>query len=127
MYVEIWTYRETSGLDPTAGVDISGYGVEAQDGSIGKIDEATYEIGSSYVVVDTGPWILGKKVMIPAGLIERVDPDEEKVWVAATKDEIKSAPELDGRLDDAAYRDELGSYYAGRGYTPEESRRGLSV
>ena len=34
------------------------------DGEIGKIDEATYDVGSAFVVVDTGPWILGRKVLI---------------------------------------------------------------
>ena len=38
--------------------------MEATDGSIGKVDEATSEGGSSYIVVDTGPWIFGKKVQL---------------------------------------------------------------
>jgi hypothetical protein len=54
--------------------DVVGFDVEATDGSIGKIDEATYDVGSSYVVVDTGPWIFGSKVMLPAGIITRVEP-----------------------------------------------------
>jgi hypothetical protein len=125
MRVEIWSYQ---GFDPLAGPDISGYGVEAEDGSIGKVDEATYEVGASYIVVDTGPWILGKQVMLPAGLIERVDRDEEKVYVAATKDEIKNAPELDEVIRaDPDYRDRLGNYYAGRGRSRAESRAGLSL
>ena len=109
---EIWTYRAMpeSDLD---NVDLTGYKVEATDGSIGKIDEATYETGSSYVVVDTGPWILGRKVMLPAGLIGRIDPDEEKVWVDLTKDEIKDSPEFDPEMhrEDSEYRSRLGDYY----------------
>jgi hypothetical protein len=128
MQVEIWSYRRLQGFDPLAGHDVTGYAVEAKDGSIGKVDEATYDVGSSFIVVDTGPWIFGKQVMLPAGVIERVDTDEEKVYVDATKDEIKAAPELDEVLrDDPAYRDRLGSYYAGRGETPAESRADLSL
>ena len=74
--------------DLTSGADLVGYNVEAVDGGIGKIDEATYEAGSS-VVVDTGPWIFGKKVMLPASVVTRVDVDEETVFVSRTKDEIK--------------------------------------
>ena len=48
--------------------DLTGFSVEALDGSIGKIDEASNEVGASYLVVDTGPWIFGKKVMLPAGV-----------------------------------------------------------
>ena len=116
---DLWSYRTESGLgDSALRRDISGFGVEALDGSIGKIDEATYEVSSSYVVVDTGPWIFGKKVMLPAGVIDRVDLDEEKVYVNRTKAVIKDAPEVvEGDYRDAGYRDRLGSYYGpgGRG------------
>ena len=64
---DVWTYRETIvGGVGTGSTDIVGFGVEALDGSIGKVDEATYDAGSAYIVVDTGPWIFGKKVMLPA-------------------------------------------------------------
>jgi hypothetical protein len=107
--VEIWTFRSDV---PHGGADLSGFEVEARDGKIGKIDDATGEAGSSYVVVDTGPWIFGKKVMLPAGVIRGVDRDEKIVYVDRTKDEIKNAPELAGDSYDV-YRQRLGDYYAG--------------
>jgi hypothetical protein len=116
--IDVWTYREGVPLDASPR-DVVGYGVEARDGSIGKVDDATYEVGSSYVVVDTGPWIFGKKVMLPAGVIRDVDHDEEKVFVNRTKDQIKDAPEFDDSLvRDEEYRGRLGSYYGpgGAGY-----------
>jgi hypothetical protein len=113
MQTDVWTYRERASLgSDLTSTDITGFEVEAIDGSIGKIDEATYEVGSSYVVVDTGPWIFGKKVMLPAGVIQRVDEAEQLVFVNRTKDEIKNAPELDqSMMSDDAYRGRLGSYY----------------
>ena len=39
---DIWDYRRESGFD-TDTSDLAGYSVEALDGSIGKIDEATDE------------------------------------------------------------------------------------
>src|SRR5581483_10799922 len=113
--LDIWTYREQTWTTS----DITGYGVEAIDGSIGKVDEASYDVGAGYMVVDTGPWIFGKKVMLPAGMITRVDRDDEKVFVNRTKDQIKNAPEFDeSRYRDEPYRTELGSYYGpgGAGY-----------
>ena len=105
--VGLWDYS-----DQTYAADLTGYSVEAADGGIGKIDEATKEVGSSYIVVDTGPWIFGKKVMLPAGVIERVDRDDEKVYVNRSKDEIKDAPEFDeNRYREGSYRDEIGAYY----------------
>ena len=107
---DIWTFRTA---EPLGEIDVTGYSVEATDGGIGKIDEATYEVGGSYLVVDTGPWIFGKKVLLPAGLVDRIDPESETVSVSRTKDEIKSAPEYDeqrGFADDD-YRGRLGGYY----------------
>ena len=113
MTSDLWTYRSESGLgDSELRRDISGFGVEALDGSIGKIDEATYDVSSSYVVVDTGTWIFGKKVMLPAGVIDRVDLNEEKVFVHRAKDEIKNAPEFEeDSYRDTGYRDRLEGYY----------------
>jgi len=112
---DIWAYRETTW---TQG-DLSGFEVEATDGSIGKVDEATNDAGAGFVVVDTGPWIFGKKVLLPAGVIEDVDLDSQKVYVNRTKDEIKNAPEFDkDRYMDETYRSDVGSYYGagGAGY-----------
>ena len=105
---DLWTHSDTR----IGTMDLTGFSVEAIDGSIGKIDEATTDVGSSYVVVDTGPWIFGKKVLLPAGVIDRVDTQEETVFVSRTKDEIKNAPEFDeSRYTDPAYREEIGGYY----------------
>jgi hypothetical protein len=116
---EIWTFSSVTQPN-LANLDLTGYKVEALDGSIGKVDEATMEAGGSFVVVDTGPWIFGKKVLLPAGVIRDVDPDTETVFVNRTKDQIKNAPEFDEkRYRDQDYRTEVGSYYdrGGAGYT----------
>ena len=106
---DVWTYPGSSEL---TNMDIAGFEVEASDGSIGKVDEATYESGRSYLVVDTGPWIFGKKVMLPAGVVRSVDEQEQKVFVDRTKDEIKDAPEYEDALfGDSRYRGDLGAHY----------------
>lgn len=105
--VEIWTYAIDA---PT--VDLTGFEVEARDGSIGKVDEATYEATGSFIVVDTGPWIFGKRVMIPAGMVTRIDLDAKTVDIGLMKDEIKQAPTFDkDAYRDEKYRTELGDYY----------------
>jgi len=118
---DVWIYRDKSqlGYDPRSGRDLTGFGVEALDGSIGKVDQATTDVGESFVIVDTGPWIFGKKVMLPAGVIQRIDDQDEKVWVNRTKDQIKNAPEYaELKANDPAHRREIGSYYGagGSGY-----------
>ena len=71
--IEIWSFRDTAWSTE----NLTGFKVEAVDGGIGKVDEASGDVGGSYVVVDTGPWIFGKKIMLPAGVIRLVDADEE--------------------------------------------------
>ena len=107
--VEIVVWREQA----WSTADLVGHDVEATDGKVGKVDEKTADVQrSGFIVVDTGPWILGKKVMLPAGIIQSVELDEQKVYVSRTKDEIKSAPEFDEKaFRDQPYRDSVSSYY----------------
>jgi hypothetical protein len=119
---DVWRFRDSASLGSNVmdtKVDLSGFKVEALDGSIGSVDEATYGTNRSYLVVDTGPWIFGKKVILPAGVIRGIDEDDERVYVNRTKDEIKSAPEFDDTmLGDEAYHTSVGTYYGpgGQGY-----------
>jgi Protein of unknown function (DUF2795) len=108
---EIWTYRGSV----RTGVELTGYDVEARDGEIGTVDEATNEVGASYIVVDTGPWIFGRQVLLPAGVIERIDTHERRIVVGRTREEIRRAPEYDPEVAvTTGYRQQVGSYYAAR-------------
>ena len=108
--LDVWTYRQTVAKAPT--LDLGGFKVEATDGEIGKVDLSTNEAAQSWIVVDTGPWILGKKVVLPASTVERVEMNRRIVFIDRTKDEIKNAPEFDpARGVDRSYRDELAAYY----------------
>jgi hypothetical protein len=108
---DMWTYRQSNWTTAA----LNGFDVEATDGGIGKIDESSDEAGAGYIVVDTGPWIFGKKVLLPAGVIRDIDYDTETVFVDRSKDEIKNAPEFDETgYREPAYRDQLGGYYGSR-------------
>jgi hypothetical protein len=108
MRMELWEFRSSI---PTR--ELTGFDVEARDGGIGKIDDSTQEVGSAAVVVDTGPWIFGRKVVIPAGAIERVDTNEKNVYVSMTKDQIKQSPEYNADMGwpNEHHRGELDDYY----------------
>ena len=102
----MWAYREGVAM---ADRDLVGYDVEATDGHIGKIDEASNEAGRSHLVVDTGFWIFGKKRLIPAGVVRRIDDDEEKVHIGAHQGRGQVRSRL--RRAAADYRDEYDTYY----------------
>ncbi|MBV2357285.1 PRC-barrel domain-containing protein [Streptomyces sp. J2-1] len=107
----MWGYQPTTGH--TAGTDLTGFKVEATDGSIGKVDKHSDDVDSSYIVVDTGVWIFGKHVLLPAGTVKTVDQAEEKIYVNLTKDQIKNSPEFDKdkHVGDTGYHEQLGTYY----------------
>ena len=107
-----WSYRPDTGY--SSGLDLVGYKIAALDGDIGKVDKATYDAGTAGLVVDTGPWIFGRKVLLPAGVVDRVDTADRKVYVDRTKDQIKDAPEYEEGIGvDDDYRTRLGGYYGG--------------
>jgi len=105
---------DSASADRQAHADLAGYKVEAADGHIGSIDEATYDTGNACLVVDTGPWIFGRKVLLPAGTVQRVDHADRTVYVDRTKDQIKNSPEYDEKaVTTPEYRDRVGDYYTG--------------
>jgi hypothetical protein len=110
---DMWGYQPAVGY--TAGTSLIGYKVEATDGAIGKVDKHSDDVGASHLVVDTGTWIFGKHVLIPAGLVIGVDTAEERIYVDRTKEEIKNAPEFDKdkHTGDAGYQEQLVGYYEG--------------
>ncbi|CAM5563822.1 MULTISPECIES: PRC-barrel domain-containing protein [Streptomyces] len=107
----LWGYQPSCGH--TAGIDLTGYSVEATDGSIGKVDKHSDKVGSACLLVDTGVWIFGKHVLLPAGTVKRIDPEDRKVHVELTKEQVKNSPEFDRQrqTEDPAYHEQLSAYY----------------
>ena len=105
---DIWTFRED-----IAGADLVGFDVEASDGEIGKVDSASYDVGSSHIVVDTGLWVLGQRSLLPAAAVTSIDYDEGKLFVDRPKEEIKNAPEYDpDQWESGESRAAFEGYYA---------------
>ncbi len=91
--MDTWSYRDITWVQAGG---LMGYDVEATDGSIGNVDDATDLISGSYLVVDVGFWIFGQQRLIPAGAVTGVDHDSKTVRLSMTKDQIKNAPDYDG-------------------------------
>ncbi len=113
---DIWVWEIELARDAPRDVieraELVGFDVEAIDGSIGTVDEATSEAGRGILVVDTGFWIFGKKRMIPAGLVSGIDTEARTVSLAVTKEHVKQAPDFDAvRREELAYRDAVAHHY----------------
>ncbi|HEY7166522.1 MAG TPA: PRC-barrel domain-containing protein [Candidatus Binatia bacterium] len=99
--------------------EVIGHNIEAKDGGIGHvddfiIDDETWEI--RYLIVDTGNWWPGKKVLIAPEWIETVNWIDSKVHIDLSSDAIKSSPEFDPRTLTREYEERLHQHYNRRGY-----------
>ncbi len=106
MQAEIWTSREGVML----GDELAGYDVEGRGARIGKIDRVTYT--KTCVVVSTSR-LFGKRYVIPARAVERVDAAGETVFVDLSKEEVENSPEYDDHLGfDDDCQAKTGGYYS---------------
>jgi hypothetical protein len=106
----LWSWREERWEDERETFD--GWDVEANDGELGSVDEARYENGGAYIVVNTGTWIFGEKVLIPAGLVDQVDEEPKTLHVDVTRDQVEAAPPFDpdGYMEQD-YREAVSFHY----------------
>jgi hypothetical protein len=75
---------------------VSGYRIQALDGDLGHvkdfiIDDETWAI--HYLIVNTGSWWPGKKVLVSPQWFERVSWSESSVFANLSRQTIKESPE----------------------------------
>lgn len=100
--------------------EIMGYYIEATDGDIGHVKDFLFddrEWAIRYMIVDTGNWWPGKKVLVSPEWIRRVSWQDSRVTVDLSKEGVKSAPEYDPTRPPAReYETRLYSHYQRRNY-----------
>ena len=100
--------------------DVRGYAVQTRDGEIGSVDDFLIDDRSwviRWVVVDTGTWLPGKKVLVAPEWADAVAWADRALRVALTRDQIEHAPEYDP--DEPVrreYETRLFEYYGRRSY-----------
>ena len=77
---------------------VIGYTIHATDGKIGDVedflvDDITWKI--DFMVIDTGHWFPGKKVLITPNRIINIDWKTSTVFINASVDHVKSSPAYD--------------------------------
>lgn len=108
---DAWNYRDSVTREGEA-TGMVGYAVHATDGEIGKVDDSSEELDNSHLAVDTGPWIFGRTVILPAGVIERIDDKGQEIYVDLTRDQVKASPVMDDVTGDRTGHHLLvGEYY----------------
>lgn len=77
---------------------INGYAIAASDGRLGTVSDFLFDDASwlvRWVVVDTGSWLSGRKVLLPSSVLGHIDPKGEQFSVRLTMQQVKDSPDID--------------------------------
>jgi sporulation protein YlmC with PRC-barrel domain len=80
--------------------DLRGYAIRATDGIIGKVDDFYFDDedwGVRYLVVDTGSWLSGRKVLISPIAVGHAGWMARRLPVALTRAQVEHSPDIDTR------------------------------
>jgi len=95
--------------------DLEGYKIIAKDGHIGKVHDFFFDDEYwivRYVVVDTGHWLPGRKVLLSPGVLLTPDWRERSFTVALTCEQVKNSPDIDTEKPVSRQREiELHTHY----------------
>ncbi|NPD70298.1 PRC-barrel domain-containing protein (plasmid) [Lichenicola cladoniae] len=76
---------------------LKGFEIQAKDGSLGTVsdflfDDSTWKV--LWMVVDTGRWLSGRKVLIHPSAVISAEYGERELKVALTKAQVKDSPDV---------------------------------
>jgi hypothetical protein len=77
---------------------INGYAIAASDGQLGTVSDFLFDDASwlvRWLVVDTGNWLSGRKVLLPPSVLGQLDAKEHEFSVKLTIQQVKDSPDID--------------------------------
>jgi hypothetical protein len=77
---------------------IKGYVITASDGRIGTVSDFLFDDASwliRWLVVDTGNWLTGRKVLLAPSVLGHLDPNGSEFSVSLTMQQVKNSPDID--------------------------------
>jgi uncharacterized protein YrrD len=78
--------------------DLEGYSILATDGEIGHVKDVFFDDEAwviRYLVVETGSWLLSRKVLISPMAIGEPDWNKRLLPVSVTKEKVRNSPDID--------------------------------
>lgn len=92
-----------------------GFTLKETNGEIGKVDEFYFDDNSwiiRYLIVETGNWLFGRKVLISPQAVKTPDWANEVFPVNLTKEQIKNSPDINTEKPVSKQQeDQLYAYY----------------
>jgi hypothetical protein len=93
---------------------VTGYTIKASDGKIGTLEDFLVDVSwkIDFILIDTGHWFPGKKVLLSPDMIKEIDWATELVVVDTTVAHVKNSPEYDPKQElTEVYRLVLHDHY----------------
>lgn len=78
--------------------DLRGYDIQASDGEIGHVEDFLFDDEDwtiRYFVIDTGPWLFGRKVLLAPQSVGEPSWEGGVLPVNLTKEQVEESPEVD--------------------------------
>lgn len=99
--------------------DLRGFAIHATDGEIGEVDDFYFDDEDwaiRYLIVDTGGWLSGRKVLISPYAIGVPDWEGRKLPVTLTKAQVEGSPDIDTQKPVSRQHEAYYSTYYGYPY-----------
>src|ERR1035437_6312095 len=84
----------------TNAAHLKGFVVRATDGELGTVDQIYFDDETwaiRYLIVETGGWLSGRRVLISPISVVHTDLQARRVDVALTKQQVENSPDIDTR------------------------------
>jgi sporulation protein YlmC with PRC-barrel domain len=98
---------------------LKGYAIEASDGRIGTVDDFLFDDKTwkvRWLVVDTGTWLIERRVLLHPSAIAGSDYERESLTVGLTKAQVQGSPDI--RQDEPVSRRKESQLYNYYGWDP---------
>ncbi len=99
--------------------DLIGHTLQSDDGDVGTLDDVLFDDATSrvrYHVIQTGGWLSDRQVLLPPAALGELQPENETILTALTKEQVKDSPPIDA--DKPVSRQQEQALYGHYGWTP---------
>src|SRR5689334_4092581 len=96
---------------------LKGFTIGATDGEVGGVNDLYFDDERwviRYLVVDTGNWLPGRKVLISPHAVRTTQWELRRVDVALTRQQVKGSPDID--TDKPVSRQHEAAFFSYYGY-----------